>query len=114
MCKRKVKPFLFSLAFLLVGCESNTEAFEAAKQRWDKRITNNLPVGTERKVIEQWAQSENIRQDYIAQSNLLYSVVEVVPGSGFLCPEWNVILKIELDTQGKMQGHKISGVGTCL
>jgi len=98
------------------ACSTDNSVLNARVKYWQTLLNNEVPIGTDIEKIKIWGESKNIKFDYMKQQKWLYSNVEQIPVKGikFPCSEWNIILKIIINNNGKSVENEVSKVGSCV
>lgn len=104
------------LSTMLFSCSTDHGELNARVKYWQTLLDNEVPYGTDIEKIKKWGESKNIKFDYLKQQKWLYSNVEQIPVKGikFPCSEWNIILKIIINSNGKSIKNEVSKVGSCV
>lgn len=100
----------------LLGCAGDNHLLKDRAAYWREALSQGVPKGTSREKAMEWAAGHNVKFEYLEQQHWLYANVEQVPESGipFPCSQWNIILKVTIDTTGQSVKNEVSTVGTCL
>lgn len=83
---------------------------------WRSLLDDELPAGTPKETVERWGRQRNLPLSWISDRNFFNANVEQVPdaGFGFPCAEWNVIIDIYVDAEGKTNKQDVHVVGSCI
>jgi hypothetical protein len=60
-------------------------------------------------------EKRTIRLEYLPQQHWLHAILEKMPDpSSVFCTQWNVIMKVTLNSSDVSTEQKVEGVGSCL
>ncbi len=81
---------------------------------WQQTIAREIPIGTDRKKILEWAEVNDIAL-YKFNYTDLYGLIEtLVPeGINFPCSRYNIIIEIRMDKEKKSKSQKIRASDGC-
>jgi hypothetical protein len=100
----------------LIGCKGDTSTLDKRVAFWNSALSRDIPVGTSTDEIRKWGVSHGVKFDYLSAQQWLYANVERVPEKGipFPCSDWNIIIKISIDTANRSTKNNVGIVGTCI
>jgi hypothetical protein len=105
------------LCLLVASCGHDNARLQERIAYWRGSLDRDVPQGTAASTAQAWLQERGVHVELLKQQRWLYANVERVPEPGlfpFPCSQWNIIVKIPLDTQNRTVGNDVSAVGTCL
>jgi hypothetical protein len=104
------------IVITLVGCTHDNTKLQERVAFWRAELARDIPNGTSQERVKEWGAIRKIQFDYLEQQHWLYANIESVPdsGIGLPCSQWNIILKVSVDSSGRTVSNNISTVGTCL
>jgi len=108
-----IAPLIF---IALTGCSSGHPKLQERIAFWRNTLAKDVPVGTNAENIRAWGTAHHVKFDYLEQQQWLYANVAKIPEKGihFPCSEWNIILKITIDSAGRSVKTDVSSVGSCI
>jgi hypothetical protein len=106
-------PFL--LVVLLTACQQKSDRLEKQVAFWKQTIASELPIGSSSDQIEKWASSHKIHFTHRPEDAQFSATVEKFPAEGlrFPCNNWNVVILIKVDKNGRSTKSSVYGVGDC-
>jgi hypothetical protein len=104
------------IAVALVACSTGNAKLQERVAFWRGALANGVPVGTGKEKIREWGETHHVKFDLLGQQHVLYANVERIPEAGipFPCSEWNIILKITIDSAGRSERSEVSTAGSCI
>jgi hypothetical protein len=101
---------------MLPACAGDNNLLKERAAYWREALSQGVPAGSSTQKAMEWAASRNVKFEYLEQRHWLYANVERVPelGISFPCSQWNIILKVTIDSTGHSVQNEVSTVGTCL
>ena len=105
-----------AILFTLAGCSHGDAQLQQRVAYWKGALSRDVPPGTRADTAMAWGVAHGVRFTYYDQQRWLYANAERVPVSGFKfpCSEWNIILTIPIDSDGRSLPYKIDTVGSCI
>jgi hypothetical protein len=77
-------------------------------------MKSEVPIGTDRATIEEWARKRAIRLRYLPEKNQMSGTVEDVSVHELFCNLWMIDLEISLNSEGKATNEVVKTLGLCL
>jgi hypothetical protein len=88
---------------------------DARVKFWEKEMADEIPVGSSAEKIQQWGKAKDLRFfELIKSQNAFSTNVEVVRGIGLICPDWNIIIRIEMGSDNRSEKQNVHTVGSCI
>jgi hypothetical protein len=111
-----MKKILIVATFFLASCTGDNVKLRERVSYWEHALAQGVPVGASKESAIAWGAKNSVKFDYLAVQNWLYANAEQVPESGipFPCSSWNIILRIQLGTDGTAVSNNVSQVGSCV
>jgi hypothetical protein len=102
------------LFFAVASCNSHGRVVSERKTYWENLLRADVPVGTDKSVVESWAAQHSISIRYESRNNELSGLAESIPVHDFVCSHWSIVLSLYLGANDKVEREYVEAMGTCL
>ena len=121
-----MKPIFFAAAALVLTVSAAAKNDSPVAERanyWQQRLSHELPVGSTRSTIVEWASANHLTASDDFQTHDLSIGLEEVPepvhkfvvsASPAVCKSWSIWAALKLDAKGHLASTEVRTIGNCL